>query len=79
MPPILELCKVTPINFYSRIYIINKLLKVVNKVVFDFINKATQQNDIARVLKGYNLYLTYLVEDFLINCFKNRLRFKLYT
>ena len=41
MPPISELHKVAPINFRSRIYIINKLLKVADKAVFNFINKAT--------------------------------------
>ena len=79
MPSISELCKIAPMNFYSRIYIINELLKVMDKAVFDFINKATLQNNVTRVLKGYNLCLTYLVEDFLIDYFKNRFRLKLYT
>ena len=40
-PSILELYKVTLINFYSSYIIISKLLKVVDKLVFNYINKAT--------------------------------------
>ena len=38
---VLKLYKVTLINFYSSYIIISKLLKIADKLVFNYINKAT--------------------------------------